>query len=77
MQAMLHERFMANMRRIREDRGLTQRELGERMDVSAPYIAELEAGRHTPSLKLAERVAEALGITTETLLGRIPEKIAG
>lgn len=78
---MLHERFTANMRRIRENRGLTQQDLADALDVSRPYIAELEAGRHVPTLKIVERVAIGLGVQTETLLGEVPQsfsqKIAG
>jgi transcriptional regulator with XRE-family HTH domain len=48
------------LRRRREELGLSQREVAERVGVSHPAIAE--AGRGLISLELFQRVAEALDV---------------
>lgn len=45
---------------LRIDRGMSQEELARRAGTKQPNIARLESGRHTPSLGLLRRVAEAL-----------------
>lgn len=44
---------------LRKKRGLSQRELAERVGISQPVIAEFESQPRT-SLRLAMRIAEAL-----------------
>jgi len=68
----------AAVRRLREARGWTQRELAERTGVSQGYIAKLEpasrpdqykSSRQTnPSLAILGRLADGLGISIEQLL---------
>jgi len=45
---------------LRIERGMTQEELAQRAGTQQPNIARLESGRHTPSIDLLQRVAEAL-----------------
>jgi putative transcriptional regulator len=45
----------------RKEKGLTQQELAELVDVSRQTIIALEQGRYNPSLVLACRIAKALG----------------
>jgi transcriptional regulator with XRE-family HTH domain len=60
-----------NLRRVRETRRLTQEALGERAGVSRNYIASLELGRiRNPGAFPLYRLARALGVTLEALLGR-------
>jgi DNA-binding XRE family transcriptional regulator len=47
--------------------GLTQGELAERAGVSRQLVAAVEAGRNTPSVDAALRLAAALGTTVERL----------
>lgn len=48
------------VRLLREEHGLSQRELAERIGSTQPAIARLEAGGVTPSLGTLEKIAEAL-----------------
>lgn len=53
------------MRRIRERRdelGMTQKDLGEKLSVNKTYISFLERGLRTPSVQLAKRMEAILGI---------------
>ena len=50
------------IRRLRFDQGeLTQEELAQRVGVTRQTIIALEAGKYTPSLALAFRIARAFG----------------
>jgi putative transcriptional regulator len=54
------------IRRLRFDNGeMTQQELAERVGVARQTIIALEAGKYTPSLLLAFRLAKAFGVKTE------------
>ncbi len=50
------------IRRLRFDHGeMTQQELAEKVGVTRQTIIALEAGKYTPSLALAFRLARAFG----------------
>ena len=55
-------RIGAEVRRLREERGLSQRELAERMGTSQSVIARLEAGGVEPTIATLDRVAAALDV---------------
>lgn len=64
----IHEAFCENVKARRIALGLTQTELAERMRVSQPSIAGIEAGRRVPLLTTVEQVAEALECSALELL---------
>ncbi|MDI9623389.1 MAG: helix-turn-helix transcriptional regulator [Methanothermobacter sp.] len=49
-----------NIRILRENLGLTQEELAEKVQVTRQTIIALEKGRYNPSLELAYRITKAL-----------------
>jgi len=53
----------AMIKRIREDRGMTQQQLSEKLAVSDKAISRWETGRGYPDISLIEPLAEALGIS--------------
>lgn len=54
------------IRRLRFERGeLTQQALADACGVTRQTIIALEAGRYAPSLELAFRLADALGVRIE------------
>ena len=55
------------VRRLRTDRGLSQGQLAEVMDVSRQTINSIEQDRYTPSLPLAIALARYFGSTVEEL----------
>lgn len=59
----------ANVRRLREERGLTQRQLAELSGVPRPTLAHIETGEANPTLHVLLRVAAALGSPIEGLVG--------
>jgi transcriptional regulator with XRE-family HTH domain len=62
------ERFGAVMRRLREERGLTQEQLAERAEVSATYVGFVERGDNVPTLTIILQLADALGVSAAELL---------
>ncbi|GAA2707219.1 MULTISPECIES: helix-turn-helix transcriptional regulator [Streptomyces] len=55
------EFFGAELKRRREERGLSQQELGRRVFCSGSYIGQFEAGMRKPQLEIAERIDVELG----------------
>ena len=63
--------FRSQLRQLRKKYAhLKQRELEERIHVSAGYISCVETGRKTPSLDIFFAIADALEVSSDTLRGR-------
>ena len=56
------------MKQLREEKGLTQDELGNLVFTSRNMITMVENGYKEPSLSLLGRIAEALGVAAAELL---------
>ena len=79
----------ANIRQLREARGLTQQQMSKLADVPRATWANLESGEANPTLAVLHRVAEAFQVTLEELVatprpgiafyprGTLPEKLRG
>jgi putative transcriptional regulator len=52
---------------LRAERGWTQADLAERLDVSRQTIVSIEKGKYDPSLPLAFRIAELFALTIEEI----------
>ena len=52
----------ANIKTYRNNLGITQFELAERMGISTTYLAELEIAKKAPSIEVVEKLCLALGI---------------
>lgn len=59
--------FGKNVKEIRESRGLSQRELGERLGVTQQTIAQYEALINAPKSKTVDKIAAALDVTFRDL----------
>lgn len=51
-----------NVRRLREQKGLTQEQFAERSGFSQQYISGLECGRRNPTVVTVYELAQALGV---------------
>ena len=60
---------MNNIKRIREERGIKQKELAEAASVSSPFLYDLENGNRNAKPETWQRIADALGCTVEELRG--------
>src|SRR5438309_9892729 len=61
-----------NLQALREMRSLTQAELGKRAGIAAASISHFETGQRSPSLESLVKLAEALDVSVDALLGRAP-----
>lgn len=55
---------------LRKEKGITQSELGEQLDVVKSTISLYEAERVEPSMETLIKLADYFGVTTDYLLGR-------
>jgi transcriptional regulator with XRE-family HTH domain len=69
----LREVFAANLRRLRNAKGVSQDELAHEANVSRSYLSQLEKGTFYASLNIVGRLSEALGVEPAELL-KIPHK---
>jgi len=56
-----------NIRRIREDRGLSQEKLAALAGLHRAYVGQIERGEKNIGLKNLEKIAKALGMNTKDL----------
>ena len=70
-------RLAMEIHALREKRGLSQRELAERLGTTQSAIARLEAGNVSPSLPTLDKVAEALGVELVISFVDLTERVAG
>jgi len=52
-------------------RGLTQAQLGKRSGIAPASISHFETGQRTPSLDSLVKLADALAVSVDVLLGRV------
>jgi transcriptional regulator with XRE-family HTH domain len=67
------ELFKERLRAARDLRGLSQGELGNKAGMPPSSIAHFEAGSRKPSFDTLRRLATALEVTTDFLLGRVDD----
>lgn len=60
--------FAETLKKLRADKGLSQRELAEQIFVSRPTIARWENGSRLPDAAMIFRLAKCLGVDVNTLL---------
>ena len=63
------------IRRERQDRQLTIKELGDKAGLSEIYVGEIERGQKYPSSKVLENLAKALDLDIADLLELMAEEI--
>lgn len=57
------------LRKLREARGLSQRELADMAKIDVMQVNRYERGMHLPSLETTLRLARLFDVTTDELLG--------
>jgi transcriptional regulator with XRE-family HTH domain len=76
------EEIGARIKLLRQQRGLTQVELGERLDMTQSNLSAIERGSRGVTVHQVVRIAKALGVSTDQILlaekapapGRRPKK---
>lgn len=57
----------ARIKELRKQKGLTQEQLAEHVDLAARYISLIEVGRSSPSLETIDSIAATLGVELKEL----------
>lgn len=69
-------KFSERLKMYRENKCLTQIELAEKIGISSRMLQKYEAGIARPRLDIAEKIAAALEISTDELLGNADMLVA-
>ena len=64
----LRETVARNLRRLRQEKGLSQEELAHRAGINRNYIGMLEREEHAATVDMLEKLAEVLGVDPAELL---------
>jgi transcriptional regulator with XRE-family HTH domain len=62
------KQFGKKLQILREQRNMSQRELGEQLDLSRSYISNLESGRTIPNARHVLKIANLFSVTTDVLM---------
>jgi transcriptional regulator with XRE-family HTH domain len=65
--------FAANLRRLREERGLSQEQLGEAANVHMTHVSKIERGQCEPGVRTVCKLASALRVSAGVLFQTIDE----
>lgn len=61
--------FASRLKNIRIEKGLKREELAQKIDTSAAIIGRYERGDRTPSIEIAQKIANALEVSLDYLVG--------
>ncbi len=73
----LRDIFAANLRRVRNAKGLSQDDLAYEAEMSRSYLSQLEKGKFYASLRVIEKIADVLEVEPAELLKLPPSRITG
>lgn len=59
------------LRKAREQAGLTQEQLSFQAEFSRPYISQLERGLKSPTVEALFRLCDAMGVRASEVLARV------
>ena len=64
----IRQRLGLNLRRLRQEKGLSQEDFAFEAEIHRTYVSDLERGVRNPTIAVVEKLAVALGTTTSELL---------
>ncbi len=62
------KKFGEKLYTLRKHKGLSQRQLGEMLEVSGSHIGAIERGEKFPNVPMVLKVADIFGVTTDQLI---------
>jgi transcriptional regulator with XRE-family HTH domain len=71
----ISDAFGTVLRTYRLEKGMTQEQLSEQLDIVRSYICTLESGKRQPSLTMIFRQAAALGIKPGELVDAVSTRL--
>lgn len=70
----IRKRLGLNIKRLREQKELSQEQFGFESGIHRTYISDVERGARNPSVTQVEKFAKALGVTPGHLLDASPKE---
>ena len=64
----IRQRLGRNLRRLRDERGLSQEAFAHEANIHRTYISDIERGARNPTITVVEKIALALEVTASELL---------
>lgn len=64
------EALARNLRKLRQERGMSQEDLADKADLDRTYISSLERRRYAATIDVLDKLAKALGADPSDLLQR-------
>ena len=64
---------MVKLRELRKQRGFTQQQLADIVGVSNVSLSNYERGTQAPDIEILIKLADALGVSLDTLVGRMSD----
>jgi ribosome-binding protein aMBF1 (putative translation factor) len=68
MVSQLQKTFGQGVQDIREQQGLSQAALAQKLEMRQPDLCDLEKGRHSPTLETVERTSAVPGVLLQDLI---------
>lgn len=62
------EQLGKNLKRIREEKGISQGEISRRLDVDKGFVSNIENGKTNPTLATIAKIAKAVGVSVGELM---------
>lgn len=59
------------LRKARQEAGMSQEKVALQADVDRSYLSELENNRWSPTVEMLFRICDALGVTASDILARV------
>jgi len=64
----IRQRLGKNVRRLREEKGLSQEAFAHEAGIHRTYVSDIERGARNPTILIVEKLAKRLGATAAELL---------
>lgn len=61
--------FNENLRKFRKEKGLTQKEMADRLGINMSTYSRYETGNREPYVPMVKKMADILGVTGDELIG--------
>lgn len=61
-------RLAVNLRKLRQDRGLSQEAFADEAGLHRTYVSDIERGARNPTITVVDKIARALGVPLGRLL---------
>jgi len=64
----VRQHLAANLRRLRQEKGLSQEAFADEAGLHRPYVSDIERGARNPTITVVEKLARALDVPMGRLL---------